>query len=257
MPKIIFCILIYTLLSACQSEETLSNVNLDKFKVASFNLGVMNYGIDGYIPDNEIDDTVVQFDNLFASLSAEILFVQEYNQALDQAGKRSTYDETLRHLYPYAMWCNRDVAIFSKFQIHAQKLRTSKAASNRKLILAQCLINNNEIGLASLHAVGHNTDDGKLSRIQFHTEVIKLLSKFQYAVIGGDLNTFNDDELDIYKNAGYESGNIGYWGTLITHEEKQKPLDNILVKGFKLENFFVISEKARSDHYPIIAEVTF
>lgn len=79
-------------------------------------------------------------------------------------------------------------------------------------------------------------------------------------LFAGDLNTDSADpagELAAFKNAGFTLGNFGDFGTFQTYRyggAGDKYLDNIVVKGLEMKNFWV-GEETYSDHFPVYSEI--
>ena len=88
-------------------------------------------------------------------------------------------------------------------------------------------------------------------------ELIGTFDDFPYVIICGDFNT-QIDKYELFINAGYKLANHGELGNFGTYPSSNpnKPLDNIIVKGFDI--YSVRVEKSfLSDHLPIICEISF
>ncbi len=86
-------------------------------------------------------------------------------------------------------------------------------------------------------------------------ELIEVLRDEEYVIICGDFNTDNNNDYQLFADAGYSLANDGSLATFPTNNP-YKPLDNIIVKGLHVCNVH-LTPTFLSDHFPIVCDVVF
>ena len=101
---------------------------------------------------------------------------------------------------------------------------------------------------------GTHTDGSiRLAQIQ---QLISDFSNDDYVVIAGDFNVASASEYDTFKTAGYNMVNHGYLGDIMTQPEKSAYADNIICKGFSINNIQTVEDLTVTDHKGIYADLT-
>ncbi len=154
---------------------------------------------------------------------------------------------------------NYGLAILSKKEIKNRnyyKFKNSKM--NRGLLFCEI----DDIIIATTHLESQFVKNNTVKINQFNN-MIKLLSKYDKVIIGGDTNlTKKDDKLinhldfkDIYYDFQNKDNNYTYDGItnpLINNNIRSR-IDRFLVKGnIKITNFLLNKEFIMSDHYSIL-----
>lgn len=85
-------------------------------------------------------------------------------------------------------------------------------------------------------------------------ELVEVLKEEERAVVIGDFNCKSFDSYRLFKEAGYTLAGDGSFNTCPTASQNHA-LDNIIVKGLKVENARV-HETTLSDHYAFSADVS-
>lgn len=97
--------------------------------------------------------------------------------------------------------------------------------------------------------------DGSIRLAQMQ-QLINDFANDDYVVFSGDFNVADPDEYDTFINAGYVMANHGYLGDIITQPEKSACADNIICKGFTINNIQIVQDTDITDHYCIYADLT-
>jgi hypothetical protein len=74
--------------------------------------------------------------------------------------------------------------------------------------------------------------------------------------LAGDFNVASASEYDTFKTAGYVMANHGYLGDITTQPAKSACADNIICKGFSINNIQIIEDLTVTDHKGIYADLT-
>ena len=82
-------------------------------------------------------------------------------------------------------------------------------------------------------------------------ELVERYKDDEYVVLCGDWNT-GASSFKLFSEAGYQLGNHGNYGSIVTREASGGSIDNIIVKGLKIVNFRAVNSKL-SDHKPVVA----
>ena len=98
-----------------------------------------------------------------------------------------------------------------------------------------------------------HTGDKRTAQIQ---QLITDFANDDYVIIAGDFNVADTSEYDTFKNAGYTTANHGYLGDIITQPAKSACADNIICKGFAINNIQTVDDQTVTDHKGIYADLT-
>lgn len=230
-------------------------------KVSQWNIGVFDYGLPPVgMPDNQLNIELPKLKSILTELCADIIVINEYNGYINRGdtgiAQLDTYTSLLQQFYPYKFIGSTNLAMFSKYPFVAS---IKSLSSGRTCIYAIIEIEGIKVGFIAAHATPFSADD----RITENNEFVELLAGYDYAIIAGDMNTGNNDEsvesqtqqLNVFKDAGFVLSNRGYWGELATYPSTGQSLDNIIVRGFNIDDYKVLSEKSVSDHLPTYAKL--
>ena len=223
-----------------------------RMKVAQWN--VFMFGIkDGVfgVSDENAEETVTALNDLIDGLDADVLFLNEYNGTIDQSKRYDTYETLLFKRYPYFFKGGFYSAVASKYPLKMEEVQLT----HRKFIVGELLFRESKVAIACIHPDPGTSDETTMARIEDHQQVVNRLREYERVIVAGDFNTITTNELDIYRTGGYTLGNNGSFGAFITYPSTSRALDNIVVKGMKLEHYAVVNEQVMSDHYPSVAEL--
>ena len=138
--------------------------------------------------------------------------------------------------------CNKDVVI-----THT----TSIKATDYYLIESNFSWMDQDVVLVSTH-LAFDLNNNMVASNQID-ELIETYSKSDRVIILAD---WNADQIffDKPKQNGFSMANCGEFGVFETYPSRNKPLDNIVVKGFEITEVKMI-ESELSDHYPLMARL--
>ena len=233
--------------------------SLVKLKVAQFNEGLMNYGSSprGMPDDSDFNTNIMTWRRLISSFLADIYFACEHTENAKQ-GSTAAADKSYLlidgHFFPYSFGNTNSVYIFSKFPLK-NTLLWYTTTGDRRVAEAEIEINRKKIMLVCFHPVPGATEALAAQRLADNTELANRYAQYDYVIMGADTNAQSVDELQPFVNNGYVLGNMGFFGNIPT-SQVGNPIDTIIVKGFNMDSFNVGSEKATSDHYPVMGQIT-
>ena len=244
-----------------------------KFKYASWNVGHFSYydgrtgGDDPTIPAEEVETMALRFKNVINDVSADVLNAIEYDKWFDADSTIEAKDKIFSIYRAFiGKWadstsnycCNSIFLDNNKFLEHSSgdvDFPSSITSQPRYYRYDRCYIGGVEVWFVAVHFdwEGHTNRQAQIAMI------IEKFSTYPYVVIAGDFNYntgYEETETQIFTDAGYTVANGGYIGFLETNRA-DRPLDNIAVKGFKMDNIQVNQESATlSDHRLISCDLT-
>lgn len=106
------------------------------------------------------------------------------------------------------------------------------------------------------------TDSNSNSSVYRAEQIQRLLDDldgYEHVIICGDFNVSSADEYNAFKTAGYTMANNGYLGVISTYPAGESPvsaLDNIIVKGFAMNNIKIVNDATLTDHCAIMCDLT-
>lgn len=103
--------------------------------------------------------------------------------------------------------------------------------------------------------LNQGTHEGDIRAAQIQ-QLISDFANDDYVVFSGDFNVAAASEYDAFKNAGYTMANHGYLGDIITQPAKSACADNIICKGFTINNIQIVQDTTVTDHYCMYADLT-
>lgn len=233
------------------------NSNLAHIKVAEWNFGVFNNGVSPVgIPDADVNTALPSIKHLLVSLNADILIATECPQYVNRGQTLDTYTTLLEQFFQYHKYGSSSICIFSKYPFAVSDW---VSPDGRTYQVGTISIGTTQIGFAAIHPRTAPGSEAKQARITDMQAVISELSDYDKIIVSGDFNTYEDDELDCWRNSGFVLGNCGYFGDINTYPNSSREwyIDNIVTKGFNIDYFNRIEDTASvSDHYPVLAKIT-
>ena len=223
-----------------------------RMKVAQWNLFMFGIedGIFG-VTDDKVEETVSALIQMIDKWDADVLFLNEYNGYIDQSKRYDTYETLLSKRYPYFFKGGFYSAVASKYPFQMEEVQFT----HRIFIVGELLFDEGELAIACIHPEPGSSEEAAMFRVDDHQRVVNRLKEYEKVIVAGDFNTITTNELDIYCQGGYTLGNNGILGTFITYPSTKEALDNIVVKGIKIEKYAVVNEQVMSDHFPSVAEL--
>ena len=216
-------------------------------------------GGDGDGCPNDLVDTNLSLwkNHISKSLNSDFLCINEWYKWFDKAQTIDAYETIFKQFYPYKYELPADnptTVLLSKHEGVMFSL-ADVARAGYHLPTLVCNIGGKSVAVVCWLESSSNT---YLQRIESYNRAIPFLNAFDIVLVGGDFNTEDkehfDDEMQVWKDAGYTIGNGGYWGKINTCGEN--PNDSIVVKGAIFEDFEV-GEKITSDHNSVKAITSF
>lgn len=180
-------------------------------------------------------------------------------------GTIDVYENLFKRFFPYAYNLTSGASgprIYSKYplsNIEYIVVDYGDGSIGRRPLTAKIEVGGKEIYIVACHPeAGSNVYETK--RVPYFNAIAEWAKNKENVIIAGDLNTDSTDyvsELNVFKN-DFTFGNFGEFGTFQTYRfgplPSDKYLDNILVKGLEMKNFWVGTE-TYSDHFPIYSEI--
>ena len=254
--------------SFCQNAICQVSDNDTKIILATWNIGHFSNGSkkDSKISSKNHDVKLYQYrEFVYKRLKADVLCLQEYSQGygVNSSGLMSATSLVLFDGFKKknegvqrGFCCN---AIFSnvkikhvrmnEFKCNKQYTNISPSAKTTYYISADLYIGKKKVKIVCLHLA--------FSKIKGHPEVqqsqiaelIRLFEKYDRVLMCGDWNTTN---YKLLQKAGYSLANDG---SMKTYPHRSTALDNIAVRGLKIENVRMIGTKL-SDHNPLVCIIS-
>lgn len=244
------------------------------FRYAHWNIGHFTY-YDNRQGDSTPDITAANFDTMIAryknalnEINSDVLCVCEDDPLFDAVGDLSLdvlyykygikYQGTKYNYMCASIYANLPLTVTSVSEITYPQ--TVQANRYYKLMVAT--LNGKTIKIVETHLDWNQGDNGAAYRA---AQIQKLISDFAndpFVIISADFNVEDTTEYEAFASAGYNMANHGYLDDLVTYHGhtspyNQKPLDNILAKGFRINNIKVHEGTFDlSDHAAISCDLT-
>ena len=256
--------------SSSDDGEENEDIPVDALIIAQWNIGHFSNGVysNSKITGENFESKKEEFSKIISYTNADIFCVNEYSELFgtDDNGIRQRADEVLFSDYANSFVghqsgysCN---AIFSKLPLIetkeiAYECNQTAVITHNHLLKAKDYYfietivpyKDVEIKLITTHlAFDTNNPEVTLNQIR---ELIERYKYDEYVILCGDWNT-GRSSYDLFSEAGYQLGNHGYFGDIITREASNGILDNIITKGFDIIDFKAIKCNL-SDHKPVVA----
>lgn len=181
-------------------------------------------------------------------------------------GMMNVYDNLFKRFFPYAYDLSTGASaprIYSKYPLSDIEWLTvnydGTNTQNRRPLAASIEVEGEKIYIIACHpAAGAEVYES--DRVPYFQSILDYAANKDNVIFAGDLNTDSANpagELAAFVNAGFTLGNFGDFGTFQTYRyggAGDKYLDNIVVKGLEMKNFWV-GEETYSDHFPVYSEI--
>lgn len=271
--KKLFCALLLTIVTVFPvlgQIRTLGSANFTKFTVASWNIGHFALGKKKNTTINYKDAEKRQkiYREFVNNVDADIFCVEEFNpefvMATDSApaifaryAVLAAYDKAMiGKKYDYN--CN---AVFSNgFKILGSEEKWfSVMVQKRYYLVVNMLLDGDVVKVVSTHLDWNEKEKGEAYRKQQMQELIDAFKNDKYVIFSADWNAGTGDEYDVFAKAGYQLANHGFMGGINTcgaGPNPSHPCDNIIVKGFSVNNVEVENRPDLTDHMLIKATLT-
>ena len=240
------------------NNDAIINIYRDSLVIAHWNIGHFSNGksSDTAITSENYSEKRSQYISIIDSLNADIFGVCEYNPNFDQDGN-STRD-AIFYKYKYASIgtkysynCN---AIFSKDipLENGRKTNFSRHKQNRYIQSAEIRVNEKVVTFIETHLDWNQGQDGAEYRKSQIQELIDMTKNLEQVIVCADFNISDTSEYNPFKEAGfslanYDESNESYTNSLI---------DNIIVKGLRIQRAEIFSHPELSDHYVLKCVLT-
>lgn len=240
-----------------------------KFTVASWNIGHFALGKSNNttISHTEAAQKQDAYRKTIDSLKADILAVVEYNPefvcatdnnpAIDaRSAIFQTFDDV--QIGPkFSYNCN---CLFSKghSSTNGKVMNFADMVQKRYYMCATYHIAGKSVKIVSTHLDWNEGQNGAVFRAGQIREIIEAFKDEPYVIMCADWNVSDPIEYNPFLRAGYQMANHGKFGDLPTFPASKPKdcLDNIIAKGFNIDNVKVINEPLLSDHSIIKADLT-
>ena len=247
---------------ASQSQTT-------KFTVASWNIGHFALGqqAETKIQPSEATERQADYRRAIDSLKADIIAVSEYNPEFVMStadapaimAREAVFaryaDAKMGPKYNYNCNC-----IFSNgFTTSNEKVMNYAEVSQKRYYLCVTFnIGGKDVKVVSTHLDCVAGYEGLQLRTGQIRELIESFKDEPFVIMCGDWNVEKTEEYDPFLKAGYRMANHGERGDLTTWPATKPKdcLDNIIVKGFDLEDTQVVSLPTLSDHCVITCNLS-
>ncbi len=233
------------------------------FTIATWNIGHFANGTspNSLIKGEDYGKKLELYRMLFEDMDADILCLNEYSESFGSDSKgveRKTREVLLNNYEKIAegnqvgLSCN---AFFSHFNItkverHEFKSTTEfvkelPRAANYYYLSCDLRYKRKTVKIVCAHTISSNSSLCQ----KMIAEIIEAYNNYDRVVLCGDWNTGNYRK---FIEAGYSLGNDGAFKT---YPQKSFPLDNIMVKGLKINEVRMIRTDL-SDHCPLICNIS-
>ena len=243
------------------------NLRLLSYNVRWLRGGAQDAGTAALTSDEKAQ-TLSNFKTLFQKIKPDVFVCCENRKNFDDArvngtfieGSDSVYDGLYKHYFVYHTTLNDGYVpvIYSKYQIIESgdvtiTYPSGASEPNRKPTYIKISVLGKDVYIIGAHPKSDASAYG-LDRAPYFAGIVSFCADKDNVIVAGDFNTDTatpSDELDIFRNAGFELGNFGYFGEFATFRfGTDVYLDNVATKGV-INNNFTVGTEDYSDHYPI------
>lgn len=252
------------------NNSSTEKVPYDTLIIAQWNIGHFSSGVysSSTITGSNFEMRLEDFSKIISYTNSDIFCVNEYSEyfGIDKNGERQKTEELLFFTYPFSFIghqsrysCN---AFFSSlplisaqeqvFECNLTTVITHTSvfkATDCYYIESKIQYKGIDITLVTTH-LAFDTNNPKVAINQIR-ELIERYRYDKHVIFCGDWNT-DISTYDLFAEAGYQLGNHGRFGDIITREASKNYLDNIIAKGLEIVDFKVINSNL-SDHKPVVA----
>ena len=251
------------------STDTYSNSQLpediiDTLVVAHWNIGHFSLGTSSStkIKKEDAQSMIKEYHSLLDTLGATMIGVCEYEPFFSLAGEDTRFAlfdhfkyRSIGHKYSYN--CN---ALFSTIPIESSHIRLfPESVQSRYYLESTIIINGVEVLFIETHLDWNEGSNGASLRASQLSVLVDKFSQYPHIIICGDFNVSNDSEFSSFLKAGFSMANMGTHGVFYTYpsEAPSQAIDNIIVKGFKIDRVDAINDMRLSDHLLLRASLVF
>ena len=243
--------------------------NFTKFTVASWNIGHFALGKHG---DTQLTlaqalQKQLEYRAFLNSINADILAILEYSPNLSNATTKDSAIVARNAVFgnysnaqigeKYDYNCN---CLFSNgFKvIDSKQIMYSKMVQKRYYLVTRMLMGSDTVSVVATHVDWNQGENGATYRKLQIEELIEHFQKERFVILCADWNA-KASEFDAFARAGYSMTNHGYLGDINTYPAGDSPtstFDNIIVKGFSINNIQIQNQPQLTDHCMIQASLT-
>ena len=206
-----------------------------------------------------------EYHAMLAKLDADVIGVSEWDNAFDTAktparsavfGGYPNVSTGPANSYQWNAMLTREWP-FKDIQVHDYKERLQKVYWLDNV----CEIDGKEVHFVQTHLDWNINGACVSNRKRQIRELVAAFRDTPYVVISADFNVYRAEEYDQFKAAGFELANCGARGNMRTVAGRNDPslprvLDNIVVKGFRINDAQVFDEEMElSDHMILRAKL--
>lgn len=247
--------LIITILTIFSIVQTTCQAQDKSIVVAHWNIGHFSLGKSHQtrISAEKGDSMALVYHTLIDSINADIFGVCEYSSLFSHGGldASNTIFSDFAYKYignNYGFACN---AIFSKIALeNPYQHKYMKRFRNAYYVISTIQIDSIKVKYVETHLEWQKKEDGTTNRTAQIEELIDILAPYPYVIIAGDFNTNKGmKEYDPFVDAGYSLA-ISKEDLQYTYPAQlpRSAIDNIIVKGFDIDNTRVWKKERLSDH---------
>lgn len=229
------------------------------------------------LTDAEIQKCIEDMGNYIGGVNPDIFIACEdrnyFDKAMDSdsqsSGLKSVFDMLWSHWFPYAYDLTYGLVaprVYSRYPfVHRNYVSVDypdTPQSRRPVIHTMISVNGIPIYVIPVHATS-DPSAYESYRVPYFQSIVDYCADKDYVILAGDFNTDTAnpaEELQVFVDAGFTLGNHGFFGDKKTYISGEgytmNRLDNIVTKGFTLDNFIVDNTIEYSDHYPVHSDVT-
>lgn len=238
-------------------------------RVIQYNIGKFNMGLPGGISAN-VSEKISNYSNFFATVNPDFVFLQEYVDYIDSAQQYKAKETIFDPLFQYSSYTEKENIIFGKSSINNTAFSYLHTSGDNP---AWCIYGTTTIKGKTVSIVSAVLNSSAPSGVDHQEQGIRALTKLtnqilansDYVIIGMDINSLSQSEVDVFNNfmaeKGYKSANWGKYGYKNTYNlssSMYKAIDTVFVKGnMKIINFDVpdVYADLSSDHFPIVVDI--
>lgn len=249
--------------SEADMERTLAD-GIDTLTIAHWNIGHFALGKSSNttIGSDNSESRASMYRELLDSVDADIIGICEYNPTFSVNGEKTS--SILFSAYPYnyigAKYSYNCNAIFSRYELDNKKaIMYENGVQRRYYIESNIRINDYEVIFVETHLDWNQGAEGKDCRAAQICRLTDEFSKYPYVIICADFNVSDINEFRPFIDAGFSLANGEGRGFNNTYpaDNPLRAIDNVIVKGFDVINFSVVSHSELSDHCLVNCRILF
>lgn len=239
--------------------------NVDHLRIASLNSGCFSRGTDtsNVIPPEDGPDFVATWIALLKKMDADVILFSEWNPNMTTGTTFPTKRKILANfqnvqesLTPSGYERKAIASMFDSGSITTVVYNNQYSTKRRVYSYEKMILNGEEIVVVVTHL--ELLEEYRALQI---AELIAAFADYKRVIICGDFNTQSISEFEPFTEAGYDMANGDMWGVEYTYvgnsvsPAEDYPLDNIVVKGLKINNPRYPYDTDATDHKAVVADV--